>query len=198
MTDEEWWAKIAAEKKAKADADAKNTATTADNESKGIYTFSGNQADAYKAMKYGEGQGERITGGTMEQAGQGRAQVRSRLEDIFSGNSAGANRLSQSQNADAKQLKAGQAMQGGGSQMAAGQQQMQQRQAGRDLAGFKADEQRRALGDMSREFRGMGGDIMKASGQYGSIMMGAKPPEKAEKTPYSEESWWDKQTRDWT
>lgn len=140
------------------------------------YGLSGDQQAAEKGLKYGEDRGETITGGTMEQAGQGRASIRSRLEEVFQGNSAATNRLKQGQNAAAKDLRAKQAVQGGGTPMAAGQQQALARQQQGDLAGFAANEQRTALSDLSREYRGMGGDIMKASGQYASIMEGSQPP----------------------
>jgi hypothetical protein len=130
--------------------------------------FAQNKQEAMKAMDFGTKKGEVMTGGSMAEAGEGRAKVRDRLEQVFQGNSAGANRLAESQAADAKQMKARQAM-GGGGQMSEGQRAAQENMQNRQLAGFVSDEKR-------HEYRGMAGDIMKSSGQYGSIIMGAQPP----------------------
>lgn len=148
---------------------------TTENQSNPYGSFEANKKQAMQAMDYGRKQGEVMTGGTMADAGKGRKQVRDRLEQVFQGNSAGANRLAESQNADARQLKARQAMYGGG-QMSEGQRQAQERNQARDMASFVSDEKRQAVADLSREYRGMAGDIMKSSGQYGSIIMGAQPP----------------------
>jgi len=139
------------------------------------YGLTKKQKEAENALKYGEDRGQTLTGGTLQQAGEGRALVRSRLENVFQGNSAGANRLRESQNQDMKSMKAQQALQGGGSQMAAGQQQAAQREQSRDLANFVSDEKRQTISDLSKEYRGMGSDITNTSGQYAGIMMGAQP-----------------------
>jgi hypothetical protein len=129
-------------------------------------------------MKQGRAKGEELTGTTSAEVGAGRADVRSRLQETLNGNSVGANSLRQSQNASMKDLKSNQAMAGGG-QMNAGQQQALQRQGGRDLAEFRGQENRQALSDISKEFRGAGQDIMKSEGQYGSILIGSQSPAQA-------------------
>ena len=132
--------------------------------------------DIMNAMKFGEQKGEQISGATSGEVGAGRKEVRTQLQDILQGNSAGANRMQQSQNEQDKQMKARQAMSGGGGQMSEGMRQAQDRAQVRDLAEFRSNEQRQALSDLSKEWRGAGSDIMKSSGQYGSIMIGAQPP----------------------
>jgi len=126
-------------------------------------------------MKKGEQKGEQLTGSTLAESGEGRKDVRNRLTGILEGNSAGASALKQDQNQQAKSLRAQQAMAGGG-QMNEGQQQALQRQAQVDYAKFVSQEKRQALSDLSREWRGAGSDIMKSTGQYGSVMVGAQPP----------------------
>ncbi len=132
--------------------------------------------DVQGFINQGEKKGEIVTGTTMDEAGQGRAEVRDRLQETLNGQSAGANSLRQDQNYQAKALKANQAMQGGG-QMDAGQQQALARQNQRDLANFVSGEKRQALSDLSKEWRGAGSDIMQAGGQYGSILVGSQAPQ---------------------
>ena len=125
-------------------------------------------------MEKGQAKGEELTGTTSAQAGQGRAEVRDRLGDILKGESAGANALKQDQAQSQKALKAQQALAGGG-QSNAGQLAALERQGQRDTAEFVSKEKRQALSDLSKEWRGAGGDIMKSSGQYGSILVGGQP-----------------------
>lgn len=125
-------------------------------------------------MEEGEQKGETLTGSTMKEVGEGRGEVRDRLKETLAGNSAGANALRQDQADQQKKLRAQQAVAGQG-QMNAGQQQALQRQAARDTAKFISNEKRQTLSDLSKEWRGAGGDIMRSSGQYGSVLVGAQP-----------------------
>jgi len=125
-------------------------------------------------MDEGREKGEELTGTTSAEVGEGRADVRDRLKETLDGNSAGANALRQDQAQAQKSLRAQQAVAGQG-QMNAGQQQALQRQSSRDLAGFVSNERRQALSDLSKEYRGAGGDIMRSEGQYGSILVGSQP-----------------------
>lgn len=133
---------------------------------------------AFAALQHGEKVGEKLTGATLQEAGEGRAQVRDRIEDMFSGNSAGASALKQDQNQDLKALKSQQAISGGG-QMSEGQQQALKRQSNLDYAKFVSGEKRQAVSDQSREFRGVVSDSLKASGQYASMMTGTQTPAQA-------------------
>lgn len=132
--------------------------------------------DILNFLKAGTEEGEKITGGTREEMGEGRANVRKNLERRLAGESAGANALRQDQNQSMKALKSQQMLQGGGSQMNVGQQQALARQNARDLANFRSNEERQQLADLSREYRGAGTDIMRSAGQYGSILVGAQQP----------------------
>jgi len=135
-----------------------------------------NATKGQQAMEKGEKKGEILTGATIEEAGQGRAGIRDRLKEIMEGDSAGAAQMQQDQNQAQKQLRASHAMHGGGGQMGEGQKQSLARAGARDLATLRSSEERQALSDQSKEFRGVVGDIMKSSGQYGNIEVGMIPP----------------------
>lgn len=126
-------------------------------------------------LEGGEKKGEELVGGTTKEMGEGRKDVRDRLQEILQGDSAGAQALRTEQQQQQKKLKAQQALAGGG-QMNLGQQQALKRQADMDYAKFTSDEKRRALADLSKEYRGAAGDIMRSSGQYGAIGVGMQPP----------------------
>lgn len=131
------------------------------------------EAQGLKKTK-GEQIGESITGTTIEGVGQGRASIRKRLQGVLDGDSAGANTLRQDQLDTQRNFKAKQLMAGGG-QMNVGQQQALKRQANIDYGRFVSDEKRKALSDLSREFRGAGGDILRSAGQYGALAIGQRP-----------------------
>lgn len=126
-------------------------------------------------MEKGREKGEEVAGGTAKEMGEGRADIRDRLNQILSGESAGASALKQDQQQQQKSLKAQQAMAGGGGQMNVGQQQALKRQADIDYAKFTSAEKRQALADLSKEYRGAAGDITRSTGQYGSVMVGGQP-----------------------
>jgi len=126
-------------------------------------------------MDKGRSEGESAAGGTVAEMGQGRADVRNRLTETLNGNSAAAAGLKQDQQQAQKSLKANQALAGGSGQMNEGQQQALRRQSDMDMAKFRQQEDRKALGDLSKEFRGGVGDIFRSTGQLASIMVGAQP-----------------------
>lgn len=128
-----------------------------------------------KFLRKGRERGEEITGATSKEVGEGRAEVRDRLKETLEGNSAAAAALQQDQAQQSRTLRANQAMAGGG-QMNEGQQQALQRTQLIDRAQFVSGEKRQALSDISKEYRGAGGDIMRSEGQYGSIAVGAMKP----------------------
>lgn len=133
------------------------------------------KTEAMAALEEGERKGEILTGSTSAEVGEGRSEVRDRLQDILQGDSAGSAAMKQDQAQAKKQLRSEQALSGGG-QMDAGQAQALERQSAIDIAKFQSSEKRQALSDLSREFRGAGSDIMKSSGQHGAISVGMIPP----------------------
>lgn len=137
-----------------------------------ISTITPAQVEAF--MNKGEAKGELLTGSTLAEAGEGRKKVRDTLQQNLEGDSIAVSGLKQDQSQRIKELKANQLM-SGGSQMNEGQRMSLERQADLDLARFKGAEQRQTLSDLSSEFRGVGGDIMKSTGQYGSVLVASQP-----------------------
>lgn len=127
-------------------------------------------------MNKGQAKGEELTGTTSAEVGQGRKDIRKRLKETLDGNSAELAALRQNQQQDQKNLRAQQAL-GGGGQMNEGQMQALKRQANMDAAVFDAQRKRQALSDLSKEFRGAGSDIFRSTGQMASIMVGAQQPQ---------------------
>jgi hypothetical protein len=124
----------------------------------------------------GQKRGEQAVGGTIQELGKGRANIRSMLEDAVSGKSASISRMRNLQQSQQRDLKAKQLLQGGGSQMNDAAKQQMQRQQGMDLATQQAQEQARNVSMLSREYGGQVGDILKSSGQWGSVLVGAQKP----------------------
>ena len=126
-------------------------------------------------LEEGERRGEIGVGGTMAEMGEGRKDVRQRLQDIVDGKSAATASLKDSQARKERDMRSQQKLSGRGQTDSAQIDQLQ-RQQGMDLATQKQNEQKAAISALSREYRGGLSDIMRSSGQWGSILVGAQPP----------------------
>lgn len=132
-----------------------------------------NKSKAMQGLERGFQFGEKLTGASREEIGQGQKDIRGELSKLLGGDSMEANRLVDAREQDIRAAKASGGPRG---QMFGAAEDQANRQTARDAAALRNQQKQQAIAGLGAMWGDAAGDVSKLGGQMASIETTAGMP----------------------